>query len=97
MKLGKFIKSPVERKRYSIDYSAWLDSGEKVESITFSVSPSTSSNLVVDAYSIPSAGTSVTFFVNAGLDGRTYTIDVVMHTSGGQIKEDQILFSVRSA
>ena len=30
MRLGSFVKSPVERKRYTIDYSDWLDTGETV-------------------------------------------------------------------
>lgn len=97
MKLGNFIKSPVERKRYTIDYSDWLDTGETVSSIVFSVSPSTTNTLQIDAYSIASPATSVVFFANYGDAGKTYTVDVTMTTSGGQIKEDTVLFSVRSA
>lgn len=98
MKLAKFVKSPAERKRYQIDYSEWLDTAETVQSIVFTVSPSTGTlPLVVDAYTIGSPATSVVFFANYGDDGIGYTVDVVMTTSGGQIKEDQILFSVRGA
>lgn len=98
MKLAKFVKAPVERKRYQIDYSDWLDTGELVQSIVFTVSPSTGTQpLVVDAYLIGTPATSVAFFANLGDDGVTYTVNVVMTTDGGQTKEDQILFSVRDA
>lgn len=98
MKLAKFVKSPAERKRYTIDYSEWLDTGETVTAITFSVTPSTGTlPLVIDAYTIGSPATSVIFFSNYGDDKVEYTVDVVMTTSGGQIKEDQILFVIRSA
>lgn len=98
MKLARFVKSPAERKRYSIDYSDWLDTGELVSSIVFTVTPSTGTlPLVIDSYLIGTPATSVGFFANYGDDNVSYTVDVVMTTSGGQIKEDQILFSVRSA
>lgn len=95
MKLANFIKSPLERKRYTIDYTDWLDEGETVQSITFSVTPSTSSILEVDAYSIAVGGLSVVFFANYGVLGTVYTVEVLMTTSGGQIKEDEILFTIR--
>lgn len=96
MKLGKFIKSPNERKRYSLQYSDWLDTGETVVAATFSVQPTGTDALVVDAYSIAASGAEVTFFANDGVVGTTYTVDVTITTSGGQIKEDQILFTVRN-
>lgn len=103
MKLAKFLKSPAERKRYSIDYSEWLDTGELVQSIVFTVAatsgtpPTPALPLVIDAYTISSPATSIVFFANYGDEGVTYTVDVVMTTSGGQVKEDQILFVIRSA
>lgn len=95
MKLANFIKSPLERKRYTIDYTDWLDEGETVQSITFSVTPSTDTILEVDAYSIALDGLSVVFFANYGALGTVYTVEVLMTTSGGQTKEDEILFTIR--
>lgn len=98
MKLGKFVKSPVERKRYQIDYSDWLDTGELVQSIVFTVSPSTGTTpLEIDAFLIGTPATTVAFFANYGDDNIEYTVNAVMVTDGGQTKEDQILFSVRGA
>lgn len=96
MRLGSFIKTPAERKRYSIDYSEWLDTGETLSTVTMEVTPSTGTvPFVVDA--ISSNNTVVVFFVNGGDNAKQYTIDVKATTSGGQLKEDTVLFTVRNA
>jgi hypothetical protein len=95
MKLARFTKASTERKRYSIDYSEWLDTDETITAVAFLPSPLSTGGLEVDAYTISTPATSVVFFANAGIDGTTYTLDVTITTSGGQIKEDQILYSVR--
>lgn len=94
MKLARFAKQPAERKRYTIDYSDWLDTGETISSVAFSVSPT---GLQVDAYSIAVSGASVVFFANYGVNGTAYTVTATITTSGGQIKEDEILFAVRES
>lgn len=95
MKLARFVKQPADRKRYAVDYSDWLDTGETVTAVAFGVSPSATGGLAVDASSIASTGKSVVFFASAGVSGTTYTVTITITTSGGQIKEDEILFSVR--
>lgn len=97
MKLARFIKQPSERKRYTIDYSDWLETSETISSVTFAPSPIAAGGLEVDAYSIAAPATSVVFFVNYGVSGTTYTVTVTITTSGGQIKEDEVLFSVRES
>lgn len=97
MSLGRFSKTPAERKRYSIDYSNWLDTDETVASYVFGITPSTSPAFVVDATSLGSSDTVLIFFVSGGVAAEQYTIDVRATTSGGQIKEDIILYSVRAA
>ena len=97
MSLGRFTKSPAERKRYAIDYSNWLDTGETVSSYSFSVAPTTTSPLVVDASSLTTGSTVLVFFVSGGLLANQYTVDVQAVTSGGQIKEDTVLYNVRAA
>ena len=97
MKLGTFQKTPVERKRYTLDYTDWLDTGETVTSFFFTVTPSTGATpLIIDASSITGSGLMVTFFANYGANGVTYVVDVLISTSGGQTKEDQINFIVKA-
>lgn len=95
MKLGKYIKASTERKRYSIDYDNWLDTGELISSKTFSVDPVTSPALVIDASAFLPGNRSIAFFVNGGVDGKTYKVSVTVTTSGGQVKEDLVQFQVK--
>lgn len=96
MKLGTFTKTPAERKRYSIDYTDWLDTGETISTRTFTVTPTTGANpLQIDASSIDPDGKQLVFFANFGDDGTTYVVDVLITTSGGQTKEDQVNFLVK--
>lgn len=97
MKLGTFTKTPVERKRYSLDYTDWLDTGETVSSWVFTVSPSTGTTpLIIDASAVDTTSKQIIFFANYGVDGVTYVVDVRMTSSGGQTKEDQINFIVKA-
>lgn len=100
--VGKYVKTPIERKRYAIDYSDWLDStlGENIQSVEMTVSApgdamATGSPLQVDAKAISEDRESVAFFVSFGDDGVQYTVDVRVTTSAGQVKEDTVVFSVR--
>jgi hypothetical protein len=97
MRIGKFTKRPGERKRYAIIYSEWLDAGETISAVTFEVTPSEGNALQVDAFTINPSATEVVFFANFGLAGTNYAVDIQVTTSGGQIKRDQILFSVRDS
>lgn len=96
MKLGTFTKTPLERKRYALDYTDWLDTGETVITSAFTVTPSTGATpLIIDASSIDPGGKQVVFFANYGDNGVTYVVDVLITTSGGQTKEDQVNFLVK--
>jgi hypothetical protein len=90
--LGKHFKTEAERKRYSVFYTDWLDEGETVSSVVFTIDPP--DELEVDASSISAEGDEVIFFVNAGEDGTEYTVNVAATTSGGQVKEDQVVYEV---
>jgi len=91
--LGKYYKTPTERKRYMVDYDDWLDINETVDSIVFAVTPA--GELEVDAFSINVNGRAVVFFVDGGDNLNDYVVNVKATTSGGQLKEDDILFDVR--
>lgn len=98
MRLGNFTKTPAEVKRYKVEYSDWLDTGEYVQSVVLTVTPTSPSNpLTAAANSIGASATSFAFFVAGGVTGTVYTVDIRVTTTGGQIKEDTILFTVRDA
>ncbi len=96
MILGKYFKVPADRKRYTIDYTDWLDSGELVNSITYEVSPSTGSPVVIDGDSIDPDYKGVVFYASEGEAGTTYRVFVTMTTSNDQVKEDSVQFTVKA-
>ena len=96
MILGKFFKAPDEKKRYSIGYSQWLDSGELLSNVTFQVTPIDSNTIVIDGISIEADGKGVAFYASKGLDGKSYKAIATTTTSGGQVKEDTVQYTVKA-
>lgn len=94
MKLGAFKKTPQERKRYTISYSDWLDTGELVDSVVYAIDNTTTPPLLVEGSAVAVDGLGVLFFVSGGLDSEQYQLNVLMTTDAGQIKEDYIKFVV---
>jgi hypothetical protein len=96
MPLKKYIQAAGERKRYTINYSEWLDTGEYLTVVTFTVQgTATSPALVVDDIMITPTPTGVQYYVSGGVDGIQYEVLVAATTATGQIKEDTVLFTVR--
>lgn len=94
--LGKYFLSPTERKRYSIDYSDWLDQAELVaDPVTFEVTPSTGNPVVVDGYSLNPNGTSIVFYATGG-DPGAFKVSVNMATTGGQVRVDTVQYTVKA-
>jgi hypothetical protein len=97
MPIGKYIKAPVDRKRYLIDYSEWLDTSEAVGSVVFAVDPVSAQHpLVVDGIGIVPAATGVQYYASGGVAGVDYKVFITMTTVPGQVREDVIIFSVRN-
>lgn len=95
MRLGRFTKTPNEVKRYRIEYADWLDTNEFVSAVTFTkLTGSGTITLASDA--IPGNSTSLPFVASGGTSGVDYEVSVRVTTTGNQIKEDSIIFSVRS-
>ena len=100
MKIGNFTKTPVERKRYAIDYSNWLDVAETLVSVIFTATPTSGTPItpiIVDASSFTTGNTVLVYFVSFGDLGINYILDVRITTSAGQVKEDTVSYSVKSA
>lgn len=100
-RLAKYIQSPEETKRYSIEYSDWLDTGENLADISFEITPTTSPALSVLSSNIVLGDTGgltqLRFFVTGGVAKNSYKIIVNVATSGGQEKQDTVLFDIRDA
>jgi len=94
MKLGHYIQTPAEKKRYTVSYSEWLDTGETIYTYTIT---SSNSAMQIAGSSRSDGNTTLVFFISGGVAGKQYTLDVQINTTGGQTKEDTILFDIRSA
>jgi hypothetical protein len=96
MLLGKFFKTPDERKRYSIDYTDWLDTGELLATVTFEVTPVDLNPVAINGIAVQTDGKGVVFYAQAGVDGFSYKAIATATTSGGQIKEDTVQYTVKA-
>jgi len=94
--IAKYVKAASERKRYQISYSDWLDTGETVVSVVFSVNKITTPALVIDGVMNTPDGLGVQYYTSGGVDGVDYIVTATLTTSiGPQTKIDDVLFSVR--
>jgi hypothetical protein len=97
MRLGKFKQAPLEKRRYFVDYSDWLDTGETIPSpATLNVVEATVPPLVVDGITLSTGNTGVVFYVSGGLDGEEYQVDIITTTSAGQVKEDSFIYIIEA-
>lgn len=99
--LGKYVQTPIERKRYLLDYTDWFANSANptgtIDTIVFASLPVAGTPAIVDAFEInlPDLLT-VTIFISGGVNGSQYRILATMTTSDGQIKEDEIIVDIRN-
>lgn len=93
MRIGKFRKSPGDRKRYEVNYDDWLNSGETLVAVTLTGN-NIADGFFVDGHVIDSEGKEVIFYVSGGVACQVYEVRITVRTSLDQIKEDTIEFSV---
>lgn len=91
-KLGKYTQTTDERKRYSINYAKWLDTGETIASASSEVDNATTPPLVVEG--LVHDGTTVTFEISGGAHEQSYLAIIKITTSSGEIKQDAIALKV---
>jgi hypothetical protein len=94
-RVGKYVQTDDERKRYAVDYSDWLDPGEQVSAAVFDVLPITDPVLEITSIQVAPAGDAVQYYVSGGRTGTTYEATIAITTNLSQIKEDVIVVSIR--
>lgn len=92
MRLARFQKTSVERIKYTIDYTEWLDQSELLSAVNFIPDDPA---LVVDGYLLNDDKTQVSYFVSGGIAGMSYTLHTKAQTSSGQLKEDYVLYFIK--
>lgn len=88
MRLGRFNQYALERKRYEIDYSQWLKSGEAISTQSIPAP----SGLAID--NVSQAAGVVVFYVSGGVAGSSYQATLTITTSLGQTKTDVITIGI---
>jgi len=91
------VKAPVERRYYSMDFSALLSTSEIISSITSITSEKRgvgTSDLLIDGTGISSDGKSIEMFIGSGTDFQTYRIEVQIMTSDSNILQGDGLLKV---
>lgn len=93
--LKAFSKLAVERKKYTLNYSCWLENAEVLADFALQVTPATD-----DAPLVPSGAfvdptfKRITTYLAGGKPGVLYTVRFVATTSIGQVKADDLQVKV---
>jgi len=91
-----FMQAPIEAKRYVFDYSCWLAPSETLATYTVAVSPPTTPPLIAKgAYADPTKKI-MSVMLTGGINKTTYKVIMVVTTSDGQTKRDDIHMRVAS-
>lgn len=91
-----FVKHPIERKRYVVDYSRWLDAPEILQGVSIVVSPATAPPLLAEATFVDDDLMTVVTYFSGGLSGTIYDAAFIISTDQGQIKRDLVAVQVQS-
>ena len=91
-----FQQAPIEAKRYVWDYTCWLEDSETLTEYIVAVSPPTTPPLVAQNAVADLARKKMSVMITGGVSKHTYTIMMVVTTSTGQKKRDDIQMRVIS-
>lgn len=96
---ARFTQGPQEAKRYMLDYTLFLSTGEAVTSVVATITnmgtpPQGSPPLVVSSTVIGPGGLQVIFFVSGGVSGQSYEISFIATTSIGQKLQDIVQYDI---
>lgn len=90
----RLCKQPAEKRKFSMDFSQLLATGEiltSIASVTSETIDEGSSDLTITGTTIN--GSKVEMFIADGTSGLTYRIEVTVNTNGSQILQgDGILY-----
>jgi hypothetical protein len=85
--LATYTQQPADRLDYDIPYD--LADGDSILTVTVAVTPS---GLIVNEYS---SVDTVKLWVESGVTGATYKVEVTTTTTLGRIKQDEIKFKIK--
>lgn len=98
--LDRFNKQPADIKKYQIDYSEWLATGETVNSVVTAVTLLNPADGDVGEPTMTVGTTQIVggnvfeYYVSLGTDGKRYKITFQASTSDSQTVESEVEFRV---
>jgi hypothetical protein len=96
--LGKFTKTDVERKQYTIDYSSWLGDEEVLTGVQALINkiegPDDITPMFVEAVVLGTDLMTATLMVDDGTVDVVYVITLLASTTITQLKEDGIQITI---
>ena len=97
--LGRFIQQPVEKLDYEFDFIAWLaDRADTISGTPTVVSaPLTVGATNMTISNITTSGGVVRFFATGGTHAVKYEMTCTFATTGGRIKQDELVISVKES
>jgi hypothetical protein len=96
---ARFTQGQKESKRYLLDYTLFLVTGESVVSVAPTITnmgtpPVGSPPLVVSTIVVGPGGLQALYFVSGGVAGQSYEISFLATTSVGQILQDVVQYDI---
>jgi hypothetical protein len=93
-----YSKSALERRRFYVDYSCWLEETETLTEFNVVVQPFTRDYPLTTygAYSDPT-NKRIVMYIGGGKPGTTYTVSLISKTNQGQTKQDNIGMKVTAS
>lgn len=88
--LGKFVKQPLEKESYSIDFAPDLIVQDGVASATVVVTPP---GLALDSFLV--IGNRVKTFLSGGTAGMKHKVTVTATTDDGRVLQDEFIVSIK--
>lgn len=86
-----FQKTTEERRRLKIDYTCWLEETETLVDNQIGISPYTADvPLTISSGYADVTNKQLVIFVGGGRPGQNYVVSLIMRTSDGQTKRDDI-------
>ena len=89
--LNTYVQQPDDRLDYDIPYL--LNSDDSLASVAVEVTPA---GLDVTGLVDPDATSTVKLWVEGGVSGTKYKVEVTITTTLGRVKEDEVIFKIRN-
>lgn len=89
----KYTKDPDSVLDYSVDWSAWLPTGDTIVASTFTVTPAATDAVVVDDSSFND--TTTTVWLSGGANKASYTVTNHITTSQGRQDDRSMVIQMK--